>query len=618
SLPVNGYLFRNAELVGCFRFEVGKEEAHRWIFQDALQVFQDIAIRWPGEALASNLAALVRDVPWIQSSSDGARPTGARLISNLHGTIWDALTEGIVAPVRRLTVLSRFFDARPTVLDTVVNNLAPREVTVYTENGITTLTPGWLEHPLVDDGALEVRLVRYDDDGQPQPLHGKALAITHGGGIDFAYGSANFSAAALLRTPDEGNVETMVVLRGLRPSQLDVDRVLDPAATAMVLEDVEALQFRGHDPRPPATTHALRLLEASLEGEQVHCVFADAGEIGADSLHVELLFYDDARLTLRLRQFDQDHWGVEVKQEVIRRATLGTTIVTAFAYADERELARSGRRILLNLQDIKSGTAQRRSRYVREAEQSAVQFAGVLAELIRLQDESTLITFLTHCDIPISADARVAVHGMRRPPDQDAGLRELGALNLKFFDNLHDATVHFVARHMRRLRRHLGRASLPGAPSFMHVSLAISRVLKSQLDRALSGFEALEHPLRTETWHHYREMVAVYLTQLRELLGVLTEEYVPALESLYDGARVTEALEPDVPSIREICRGVLSVEMRVTAAREHTLRVRIGHRRYVPAPLFQRDLLHSSQWPAYRRAVETASAKLARHGPARA
>ena len=46
-------------------------------------------------------------------------------------------------------------------------------------------------------------------------LHGKALAITHGGGIDFAYGSANFSAAALLRTPDEGNVETMVVLRGL-------------------------------------------------------------------------------------------------------------------------------------------------------------------------------------------------------------------------------------------------------------------------------------------------------------------------------------------------------------------------------------------------------------------
>jgi len=166
----------NAEVVSVFDYEEGKNESALALFQAAFRFFEEAAVRWPGEHFESNVKAVMREVPWLAKTPPEPTTTDLPVfLSNLDEPIWGQLVARLPRrPVARLSVLSRFFDAQPRLLDEVVKTTGAGRVNIYTQNYLTTLTTEWLKHKAFKAGNLEVRLCSYADDNHSQQLHGKA------------------------------------------------------------------------------------------------------------------------------------------------------------------------------------------------------------------------------------------------------------------------------------------------------------------------------------------------------------------------------------------------------------------------------------------------------------
>ena len=88
----------------------------------------------------------------------------------------------------------------------------------------------------------------------------------------------------------------------------------------------------------------------------------------------------------------------------------------------------------------------------------------------------------------------------------------------------------FCERHLRRMRRHCSRASIAGIPNCMHIALAIGKVLTVQVEQVLVRLETTRAALTPDEWYEYRQRLEHYLTTFRNVVEILYEEYVPALQ----------------------------------------------------------------------------------------
>src|SRR5208283_912572 len=224
-------LTTNAEVADVFEFD--EDDSHEFLplFKDALQFVAQLARQWPSESLASNLDELQRTTPWLTHETDQAGGH-MRLIHNLDHSLWSQLPSFQVGPVENIHVVSRFYNGGPDLIDRVMSDWNPKKLFLYTQNGITTMTPEWLTHPCVRSGRAEILLCTYEDKGYMQPLHAKAIVFESASGSTLTYGSANFTSPALLGSKGKGNVETMMVVPSLRQSDLNPRSFCDPSGSA--------------------------------------------------------------------------------------------------------------------------------------------------------------------------------------------------------------------------------------------------------------------------------------------------------------------------------------------------------------------------------------------------
>jgi hypothetical protein len=193
-------LTSNAELVGLYHYERGKREQHRGLFRQAMQFLEAIAHRWPSADLASNLRELLQGAEWLAPDAAEA-PGSLRLIHNLDRPLWTQMHEGLPTPVDAVHILSRYFDAAPSALTRLSKEVKPKEIVLWTQNGLTTMTPAWFRHPAMVNRCAFVRHCAVLDDGHPQPLHAKAVALVRKGTVRLAFGSANFTTAGCSPQP---------------------------------------------------------------------------------------------------------------------------------------------------------------------------------------------------------------------------------------------------------------------------------------------------------------------------------------------------------------------------------------------------------------------------------
>jgi len=600
----------NAEFVGVFRYERERNEADLGLFRQVMRFLSTISQRWPGRDLTSNLEQMLAGAAWLQPTADDPAPR-LRFAHNLDEPLWPQLTSGLPPRVDELHVLSRYFDAGPHLLDRIAHTPAAGHTTVWTQNGITTMTPAWFHHPAIASGAVTVKDVAVADDEHPQKLHAKAVVFLNGTGTRLAYGSANFTSAALFTTAAQRNVEVMLVVDDLGAEDCDVGTLFDPCGSARQLLAADLLTAPRDPEKPSQPAYAFLLHEATLDGRTLTCR-CDANASGTTApqpaLVAVLEFSDGGRSVVPLAPHGAEPLGL-LDEQAEMHCRSGSTVVHIERSVVVGDVLRSNSMLLVNLVDADSGRGQRRERRVREAQRTAAGFHAMLGDLLHPGQEDALKDFLTLCEIPLIEAARgFPIHRGRPAWTPPSGWGDAPDRTLRVYASLHDAALGFCERHLKRMARHVARATVAGVPNFMHMALAIGDVLRAQVERALSGLGGMKRPIDAEDWNAHRLRLGQYVTTFRDCVDLLQDRYVPALRKLFGPVPLKAAFDEDAAPMRTLCDAFLTVRDRVEACRQGSLRVRISTGKLIDPPLFNHDVLSTSTWkriaPRIHRARE--------------
>jgi len=598
----------NAELVAAFDYEEEKNEAALPIFQTALRFFEQLAEQWPAEQLYSNLNTLVAEVPWLSKvAPESAKSDLPVLLSNLERPLWEQLIERLPGPPSHISVLSRFFDAQPSLVEYVRDSAKAKRLTLYTQNGITTLTKAWLGVPAFADGNMEIRLCRYADEEHFQQLHGKAYAFTCGKEVMLAMGSANFTTAALRRTAASGNLEVLLCYPPTTTKQLTPKSWFDPENSSVVLRDADQLQTatdNTDESSIKANSFPLRIAESQVEEDWLKLKVS--GQIsGVASCRIiqgeNRPFYLGVESTapgfLRCRLDETNQKRLHAAPAL---AQLGVN--AAGNWSPQSNLV-----LVTNLQDIVTGRDVRRERQIREARESPQRFMDVLTVLCSSDDEERLKQFLTYCDIPIDLPARLLRHRVT-PSGSGAGesdaLRISGARNLRHFEVLHDAVMDFVHRHQRRLNKHVERGTAKGIPNFLHILLTVGNLLLSQIERIVAALEAestLE--LSPDRWHQIRDNLDAYYRALDELFETTAVDYLDALLDDVSPARIREGFVETLPDMNTLMQRAI-IDRHTLMQLKQTRLVVVTLSGPVTGPEFFNSILSPAKWSDFVKRLE--------------
>lgn len=595
-------LTSNAELAGVFTYEREKDERFAPLLRSAFRTVQRIAERWPSQPLMSNLADMGRAADWL-FEGDKSDTVKVRLLDNLDRPLWDQIKDVAPSKVKQVRVLSRYFDKTPSILDGMAKDYKDARFTIHTQNGSTTLTPGWLKHDLFRKRRAEVILCEYQDEGRPQTLHGKALSIEGPDKGCLVFGSANFTSAALMRNATKGNVETMLVLADIPVGEIK-QSLFTQHGKGTPLTSAEMLRTAPHDEHePPSCSFPINLQEAELKGNTVWVRMMAPPDYHQATFKVRIDFHDEAVAHAPLTAESDGWFFAQLDRDLVRRLGHASSVASVVAVHGNVEVAKSNPVLVVNLLDIATGESIRKSRAIRQAEMSALQFTQALLDLLRENDPEQLLLFLNLCDIPVRGAVRLTMRkGGNLLGAYDGTMRTLGDKNLKIFTELHDAALEFISRHMRKLQRHVRDGSLDGAGNYLHIFLAMGSVLRMQIERATTGLEESNRPLVFDEWGTLRDHLSIYFERFRDLMRCLWDEYLPALCRLYPVGTVAEQFEPDLAPIRQLTEEITKARARIELKRKTSLRVFTQNSARM-VPQYFSCVLSDRSWPVYLREI---------------
>ena len=582
---------RNAELARSFSFEINKHELALPLFKSARKFLDEVATKWPSSELTKRLNDLDVDAPWLTAAD--AKPLPLKLLHNLTKPLLPQIVDGLESPVHEIAVVSPFFDDEPMLLDWLEKRTSPKAVTIFTQNSAPTLTPAWFQHPTFNSKNGRILFSRWGKDGQVRQLHAKAVAINHGKLTRLVFGSANFTRAALLSTPGDGNVEVVLALDDVPKKSTDIHKLFDPSGLA---KPEPLIPFE----RPPTVdepSYLLRVVEASLEDSSFRCILGSECD---NRLEAVMLFHDGGVLPIQLEGSGASR-RAELHETATRRADKHSTVV----FLRGPNGLETNRVLLVNLKDISTGESLRKERRIRDSQRSADQFAAALLELLQLKDTDPLQSFLTYCDIPLAGVARL--RGVMREPltlgQVQTELQHLGARNLREYFTLHDAALGFCKRHTDRLARHARNPSIDAIPGCMHIVRSVAGVLATQIERLLAGLGHVDS-LSIEDWYGCRHQLDEMLIQWVSLLRVVHMGWLIEIQKVYDHDEIKNAVLPDLEPLKEFTKIFNNVRSLVLQKMER-FRVQIPNGSRVEPPISEKNILYPPEFKRWSDEVRT-------------
>ncbi len=593
----------NAELVGCFDYS-SDNKTFLSLFQSTFQFFMDIQSKWPSETLDSNLQTISREASWLVPSVADSGKQAPILIHNFNTPIWDQILSLIKSGTTTIWLLSRYFDSQPKILDKLFMDLKPKKIKIFTQNGTTTMSEEWLKHPLVKNGVVEVYLCEYKDEDHYQQLHAKALYIEGNHTNVFSYGSANCTTPALMKTIKNGNLESVVVL--LKPGfkQGQVISLFDPNDSAVQLVEKNQLVSVKNDPYVYSNKAPISLLEVTLIDNRIKIRTDIKSNTINKNVAVILSFLRDARQKVPIVKEDKDLYYADVSDNTIRRLEHGSTAAQVVILDGEKEIAVSNSVFVVNLIDINTGSSVRKERHIKEAQESVNQFFQVLNDLNSGNDDKALLAFLNYCDIPLlNVDRPFFLRGIRSSWGGGRGMTKIGERNLKIFVSLHGAAISFFDRHFKKLRKHVDFGGISGVANFLHIWLAMGGILRSQVERAMQGFEAKVRPMDADEWYLYRQNLDIYFNKFEALMNCLWLDYLSPLLKTYKIPELKKGFEPEMKPLMDLSDDMLNFRARFERIR--LTKLKIQSKTYqVVTPDYFKCVLSQQKWPAYSQNIQ--------------
>lgn len=607
-------LTENAELAVSVEYRVEDGEKPSPLFRQAYEYLWDVA-SMTGEAnFISNLEEINRSVEWLgRETVDKAELP--QLLSNFSESLWEQIVGNSGDKIRRVAVLSRYFDALPTLLDRVYADLRPDKIDIFTQNGVTNLTPAWFDHRLVREGIAHVYFCDYSSEDYPQKLHGKALAIERHDSIDLYYGSANFSTPALLKPVGSGNAEVLVALLGLKPNKPKVESLFDPDKTAIECNDPSILV------RAESDLEELEKVGGRYDFEMINAEIQTTGsgktlEVQTRSAPIDLelscllTFSDETKRTLTLTPSASQAYTSNLTEWFSRKMDDQTAIVRLQARFEDITLV-SNPVLLLNLRDFQTNQPVRRTRLMRDAASSSTQFIKVLNELIRSGDDAALLNFFNLCDIPLITTGRPRHMSERGAVSAaDDAMRTLGSKNLLIHMVLHEAALSFLNRHMKKLSRHTKDRSVGGIENFIQIFLSMGSIIYSQSSRIVVALEST-NSVTVQDWTTTRNQIDCYFEKFRELVRCLWGDYLSRMIKESDRETVSERVAPELDHILDLARQMVDLRRRVEEKRLNGLFHADSNGRG-GVPNYFHCVFGEGRWGRYAKDIETETTHVTR------
>ena len=586
-------LTANAELVGAYDFKSEDKEEFAPILRTAFGLVKAIADRWPARNLTSNLQEMLRDSPWLEG--DQRESGNIDLIANLDTPLLEQLISKLSGGIDSVSIVSRYFDETPNVLDQLLKQTEARKIRIFTQNRCTNLPPTWLQHPMVKNGKVEIYLTDYSCDDRDQALHGKAIALQTSTGCLFAFGSANCTTPALLNCARQSNVETLMTIQlSAGETTRFIPRLLDPGNNAQRLtkpSQLISVPIEKNDDYSEG--FPIEIIEAEADKQQILVWLAQP--LRRSGLRARLEFSAGRFVRSPIKGIDSSEVGIVVDEEVAKRLS---QIPTVLSLEDPDGTRQSNRILITNLLDVQTGMNARKSRYVKEAEQNAAGLLSVLNDLRSGTDEDALRTFLAFCDIPLILESRPGWRPLTKHlNDSREGMRSLGQHDFKIALSLHELALSFCERHFRKLRRHTSDRSPDGIPNFLHIALAIGGILESQINRALSGLEARVQ-VTVEEWAAFRDICDSYFSHYHDLTALIWGGYLSKMIREFPAERIREAFDPELQPLSDLAQQMLSFKERVENLRATKCLMSTSGKKGIPFGYFQ-SVFSDQRWPKY-------------------
>ena len=591
----------NAEMVTIIDCEPEKSDNLLSIIRDIFDYLVSLNETIGSASLKSNLDAIISECPYLTNYDNDKQKEGApaprlRFLHNLNepllDQIVDLVNEAGLVPLE-LFVTSRFFDARPDLIEAISSVFGRIPVTIFTQNGSTNLTTEWIDPKRMKHQRYVINSCTFEEDGHHRTLHAKLLILRGSKENLIVSGSANFTTPGLRRRSGTGNEEVALAVFDTN-TRKELLALCDPLNSAHPLTDPSHLQRNDGDEEESSRISVgnFRLREAICGEDNVLRIATDE-DFDAEVGTIHLAWGDRGSEQMAARRTDLRQW------EGVMDATLQNRSARESIIVNLRVGERVSSPILLtNLQDIRSGKSLKKIRLVLEAQQSSHQFAMSLADIIASGDQDSLLNFLNFCDIILSQDQRGPLGRHARSAGIQSEIFRSGGTNgLQFCQELHPAAERFIERHLARLARHIASPNLRGVPNFLHIALAIGYVVQAQIERLISALEAALTPIDGNDWYEIRQLLDAYLRAGRNMMKYLGLEYLPEIGRGYEAARIQQVLEPDRDALQGFPAFLLTVRPRLLA-----LRVYPGSQPEVPV-FNPRNLCAPETWPTYENDI---------------
>jgi hypothetical protein len=190
----------------------------------------------------------------------------------------------------------------------------------------------------IDNGAAS--------DDRDQPLHGNAFAFDTGKDCLFAYGRANFTKAALLRTAGEANLEDLIAVRlPFREAKIFVPRLLDPSREAVRLLKPDQLVSVPEAPDEDlGKCLPIKITEAEANDEKILLWLENLLE--RFQLRVKLEFLLEGSVRIPLRETGSSRLEVHIDPETFKRLSDSSAIITSKIRVVQSKQSSSGHQSL--------------------------------------------------------------------------------------------------------------------------------------------------------------------------------------------------------------------------------------------------------------------------------